>query len=205
MIHSSDNMRSVLINKIIFLFFGCILLTSSCQCYDNVVKHPVFSEELDGLLLITRRACFFVPYENCKYLEYNNLENEFAKAVIIDHIENKEEIASSNQLTVQVALLPNKDSSDVIVQMDYGFCRNELLKENECQIIPVTAAMLTYIEPIDLLSDRFLFKFIWDGNEYHYECINRGNHVCCKILSQNERLQNWIQKNHKLPIGIVKK
>lgn len=187
------------------LIFCFIVLLFSCTRYNYVKKKPVTKESVEGLLIITSRACFFVPNGYCKYLEYDNSKNDSAKAILIDNIDSQDEINSLNPVYAQINILPNKDSSNVIVLLDKGFCRNDLLGENECQILSVTVALTTYDGPIELMTDQYVLKFKWEKHTYYYESITKGSRVYCNIISVNESQQKWILENKELPIGIVKK
>lgn len=192
-------------NRLFCLLILCIIvLFFSCTRYNYVKKQPVTKENVEGLLIITSRACFFVPNGYCNYLEYDNSKNVFAKAILIDKIDRQDEIMSLNPVYAHINMLPNKDSSNVIVLIDKGFCRNDLLGEDECQILSVTVALSIYYEPIELLKYQYVLKFKWENFTYYYECINKGSRVYCNIISVNESQQKWILENKELPIGIVK-
>jgi len=192
-------------NRLVWLLITCIIvLFFSCTKYNYVKKQPVTKESVEGLLIITSRACFFVPNGYCKYLEYDNSKNDYAKAIIIDNINRQDEIMSLYPIYAHINVLPNKDSSDVIVLIDKGFYRNNLLGENEYQILSVTVTLLTYDKSVELLSNQYVLKFKWGKLIYCYECINKGSRVFCSIKSVNEGQQKWILENQELPIGLVK-
>ena len=169
------------------------------------IKKAITSEDLDGIIIITSRACFFVPDDYCDYLSYDNSKEDTSKAVILYGISKRSELMIDNSLTAQIIMLPNKDSSDILVLYDKCNCRNDSLKENEIIIISAKVSLTTFSKPIEVLADKYLIKFKWYDTVYFYECFQKGDFVNCEIISINEKQQNRIIDTNTLPHGIVMK
>jgi hypothetical protein len=163
------------------------------------------SENVDGILLVIKRACFFVPDGRCDYLDHDNSESGMAKAVLVDYLINKNEIVNKNGIkslnptVANIEMLPNKDSSNVIVWLE----RNHFydIDESECYIIPAKVLLTTKSQRVEYFSFSYNLRFNWQNVIYNYECIYKGCDVYCNIISQKENLNNRIFNTQSLPIG----
>ena len=121
-------MKSWFIYIIVFSF---ALLSCSVVKGDDYNTRE--SESVEGTILVTPKACFFVPNGYCDYLACDNSSVEKSKALIIDHLERINDINLWNPIVANINMLPNKDSSDIIVWLER--CRFDFVKEDECYII----------------------------------------------------------------------
>lgn len=164
---------------------------------DNISSQV--SEDVNGVLLVTNKACFFIPNEKCEYLECDDTNGFDTKALVIDYFTEKDDIQSLDPIIANISMLPNKDSSDVIVWLERS--NYNLIKENECYIIPAKVRLVTHFKPIKHLSFTYILRFNWQGIVYKYKCIYNGNAVYCNIISINKHQRNMIVNSQSLPTG----
>lgn len=169
------------------------------------VNDYITSEDVDGILLVIKGACFFVPDGRCDYLDHDNSKSGIAKAVLVDYLICKNDIVNKNGINslsptiANIEMLPNKDSSNVIVWLE----RNHFydIDESECYIIPAKVILTTKSQPVEYLSFSYNLRFNWQNVIYNYVCIYKGCTVYCNIISQKENLNNIIFNKQSLPIG----
>lgn len=174
-----------------------VLLSCSVVSRNDYSVHE--SEVVGGMILISSKACFFVPNGYCNYLACDNSSGEKAKALIIDHLERINDVNLRKPIVANINMLPNKDSSDIIVWLER--CRFDFVEDDECYIIPATVKLTTRFRPIQNLSFSYILRFSWKDIIYHYECIYIGSQVYCNIISINESQMDKIINMQSLPIG----
>lgn len=188
--------------KYLFSFFS-LLIFFSCSSLQKI-ERPFTLENVDGVIIITSRACFFIPNDYCDYLSYDNSKEDTSKAVILYSISNLDELVLEKSLIAQINILPNKDSTDIVVLYDKCNCRNDDINENDIIIFSAKVSLTTFSKPINVLADSCRVKFKWYDTVYYYECFQKGDFVNCEILSINKKQQEWIINTKTLPNGIIK-
>lgn len=171
----------------------------SCSIVSGNDYNDQESEVVDGTILVFPKACFFVPNGYCYYLACDNSSGEKTKALIIDHLERIYDVNLREPIVANINMLPNKDSSDIIVWLER--CRFDFVKEDECYIAPAKVKLTTRFRPVQNLSFSYILRFRWKDIIYKYECIYKGSPVYCNIISFNESQKNKIINMQSLPIG----
>lgn len=184
-----------------FLFVFSFAL-SSCSVFKKEEYDVQVSEVVDGTLFVTRKACFFVPNGYCEYLGYDNSNGANAKALIVDHFVRKDELQFMNPIVAKIKMLPNKDSTDIIVWLER--CHFEIVGEDECYIISAKVMLTSYFKTMQYLSFSYVLRFNWKDTIYNYECIYKGSPIYCEVISLNESQQHKIINTQSLPIGVKK-
>ncbi len=177
--------------------FSSILF--ACSSVQKEKHNCEISNVVDGIVLITQKACFFVPLGNCDNIVDVDSEEGTNMALIVDHLEEEDRIKSYNPIIANIIMLPNKDSTGIIVWLDR--CHFDYIKKGECYIIPAKVKLTTHHQPIDYLSFLYNLRFCWKDVTYNYKCIYKGNPIHCQILSLNEYQQQSILNAQSLPVG----
>lgn len=158
------------------------------------------SEVVDGMILVTPMACFFVPDGRCDYLDCDNSSAEQDSAVIIDYLERISDINTWNSIVAKIDMLPNMDTSDKIEWLEHH--RYSFVNEGECFIVPAKVKLMTHYKPIRTLYYSYVLRFSWQNTVYNYVCIDKGGSlVDCTIISGNETMLDEIANKHSLPNG----
>ena len=173
----------------------------ACSSVQKENHNCEISNVADGIVLITQKACFFVPLGNCDNIVGFDSKEGTCMALIVDHFEDKDRIKSYNPIIADIIMLPNKDSTDIIVWLDR--CHFDFIKKDECYIIPAKVKLTSHYQPIDYLSFLYNLRFSWKDITYNYKCIYKGNPIHCQILSLNEYQQHIIFNAQSLPVGKV--
>ena len=185
--------------KSFFLFISLTMIILSCSSVKNNNNGTQMSEILDGIILVTNNACFFVPNEFCKYLEWDNSKGSDVKALIVDHFTEKNEIQQLVPIVATICMLPNKDTSEAIEWLEWG--KYDMVKKNECYIIPAKVSLETHFKPIELLSFTYNLRFKWEGTVYKFKCINNCDDISCHIISLNNHQRIMVLDSRSLPRG----
>lgn len=181
------------------LCFSLLLL--SCSTYKVDEFDPVTVEVVDGFVLVTQKGCFFVPNGYCDCLAYDNSVEKNKKGLIIWSFVNEKELKSFDPIIANIRMMPNTESPNLTVTLD-GYFHSDVVKENECYIIPAKVRLISFSRPIEKwYSMKYRFRFKWDNAIYNYVCTDLGTSFKCDIVMPNDSLRHWIFDTQSLPIG----